>query len=271
MNKKPFRMEELESSGARCLIKRHRLSNRYSIHMHWHDYFELEILLSGNATHICNGQKQNATKGDVWLLSQLDFHAFVADEPVEIINISLDRGFLSERIERMLSRGAICSHLDPDTLEHAYTLCKALQAEQANGERFCELALRALTEQLVILILRNAKSREGEAVPYAIRTTIAYLHDHFLEDVSVEQLALRQGLSTNYFGMLFRSVTGVSLREYLNKLRLRYACNLLQTTEMPIKEIAGMSGYHSVEYFFSVFRRQLAMTPQEYRERIRSN
>ena len=84
MNKKPFRMDELESSGAQCLISHHYGSGPYSIHMHWHDYFEFEILLSGNATHICNGQKHRATRGGAWILSQLDFHALVAEEPFDI-------------------------------------------------------------------------------------------------------------------------------------------------------------------------------------------
>ena len=60
--------------------------------------------------------------------------------------------------------------------------------------------------------------------------------------------------------------TGAGFSEYVNTARIKYACNLLTTTDLSVKEIAFSSGYNSVEHFMYVFKKKTADTPANYRK-----
>ena len=78
-------------------------------------------------------------------------------------------------------------------------------------------------------------------------------------------LANRFSVSVNYLGSLFKKNMGTSFNEYLNNVRLRYACSLLQSSELSVKEVAFASGYNSTEYFLYIFKKKMGMTPREYK------
>ena len=82
-------------------------------------------------------------------------------------------------------------------------------------------------------------------------------------------MAQTYGFSKNYFGKLFRDAVGLPFRDYLNKIRLKYACELLSASNLGIKEIAYAAGYQSVEYFLYVFKKSLSVTPGDYRKNAR--
>ena len=66
-------------------------------------------------------------------------------------------------------------------------------------------------------------------------------------------------------GHLFKTEIGYTFHEHLNILRLKYACRLLWTSDMTVKEIAFASGYSSVEYFQYAFKKTMRITPNQYR------
>lgn len=92
-----------------------------------------------------------------------------------------------------------------------------------------------------------------------------YLHAHFQEDLRIEDLAKRVGLSPSYFSHLFNKTHGLGLREYLNKLRISEACRLLSTSPLKVYEIATLVGFTDYKYFSLVFHKVTGSTPTRYR------
>ena len=85
---------------------RHVAVNRRNIDsfpLHWHNYFEIEIILSGRGRHLLNGTEYGLERGDCYLLTPVDFHEVQVLEPVELINISFDETCLSEHVLQMLT------------------------------------------------------------------------------------------------------------------------------------------------------------------------
>ncbi|WP_219641687.1 response regulator [Cohnella sp. CFH 77786] len=95
----------------------------------------------------------------------------------------------------------------------------------------------------------------------------AYLEDHFNEDIGMEQVADKIGLSVSYFSVIFKQQTGMTLLEYLTTFRIERACILLRSSEMMTYEIAQKVGYFDQRYFSQVFKKKLNMTPSEYRKK----
>jgi YesN/AraC family two-component response regulator len=74
-------------------------------------------------------------------------------------------------------------------------------------------------------------------------------------------------VTPNYLGVQFTKKMGISFSDYLNTMRLRYACNLLDSTDLAVKEIAFASGYNSVEHFGYTFKKILGDSPLNYKKR----
>ena len=101
-----------------------------------------------------------------------------------------------------------------------------------------------------------------------IQQAIIYINKHFSEKITLKQLAKILSFSPNYLGYLFKTQLGISFTEYLNNMRLNYACGLLQSSDFLVKEIAFLSGFNSVTYFVQLFKRKMEMTPKEYKKKF---
>jgi len=82
-------------------------------------------------------------------------------------------------------------------------------------------------------------------------------------------LARSVNLSVSWFQHLFKSQTGMPLRQYVVSHRLQRAAKLLEETEMPVKEVAYDVGYRHPASFVRAFRTQFAVSPKLYRQRTR--
>ena len=85
------------------------------------------------------------------------------------------------------------------------------------------------------------------------------------QDVSLDQAAEAMGMSSFYFSRFFRTSYNQTFLEYLTAYRIDRAVELLQQTDIPVREIAVRVGYTDANYFTKVFKRHLGVTPTEYR------
>ena len=69
---------------------------------HWHDYFEIKVVVQGTGIHYYNGTAYTLEKGDVYLLTPVDFHGIEAEKAIELINVSFDTIWLSEDMRSFL-------------------------------------------------------------------------------------------------------------------------------------------------------------------------
>ncbi len=118
--------------------------------------------------------------------------------------------------------------------------------------------------QLLALICRGADIN-GNAVGRIIDRARMILMERCGASLQVEDLARELGISYPYFRRLFREQTGMSAKQYQMSVRIERARDFLSNTEKPIKEIAGVLGFHSTFHFSSQFRQMTGCTPTEYR------
>lgn len=109
---------------------------------------------------------------------------------------------------------------------------------------------------------------EANSINYAgmAEELIAYIGEHFAEDITGEELAKRAGLSQYHFIRTFRKATGFTPHEYLVNTRIANAKYLLKNSQMSIKDICYSTGFSCESVFCTSFKRHLGMTPLQYRE-----
>lgn len=97
---------------------------------------------------------------------------------------------------------------------------------------------------------------------------IAYMEQHFYENISLEELARSLFVSTAHLIRTFKKETGKTPHQYLNHYRLLVASQQLEFSDQRVDEISVQLGFSSSSHFISQFRRQFGCTPMQYREEI---
>lgn len=94
-----------------------------------------------------------------------------------------------------------------------------------------------------------------------------YIHDNFKQKLPLQLVSSYVFLNPQYFSRLFKKEVGVSYIDYVNKLKIEYACKLLETTHYPAYRISSECGFTDPSYFNRVFVQQMNMTPKAYRRK----
>jgi AraC-like DNA-binding protein len=92
-----------------------------------------------------------------------------------------------------------------------------------------------------------------------------YMAGHFMEDISLMEIAGHCYVSPFHFSRLFRTFTSSSPHQYLQSIRLQHAVMLLRNTSIPVADIAFSSGFNSIEYFTAAFRQRYKCPPSKFR------
>lgn len=99
-----------------------------------------------------------------------------------------------------------------------------------------------------------------------IRMAIQYIHEHYNENLPVNELAARFDMSPNYFSSIFKKEMNQSAVNYITEYRVQKAREYLEASDWSVVEIARKVGYEDNQYFFRVFKKYTGLTPLQYRQ-----
>ncbi len=116
------------------------------------------------------------------------------------------------------------------------------------------------------LLLSVALSIGEAAREHTLERSLRYLHSEYHSEIRIPELAKMENLSHSRYIALFREQTGLSPTAYLIALRMRIACDLLQTTDFSIGQIALTVGYADSHFFSKLFKKYVGISPKQYRQ-----
>ena len=278
MAKRKFYLEELGQHAERQFLSVRKnlapLGGRYDNSLHWHDYYEIELIIGGSGTHVFNGVHYPLARGSAYLLSPKDFHTVIEnpEDPLQLYNINFNEQILPRSLLQTLTNAenGICATLDEAETLRLSELCEQMlaehQCEQTSGR---EMIVALFTQFLITLIRRGAESAPDatrEARQPQLGRVISYLKAHFREPITLADCARMVYLTPNYLGEIFCRETGMRFRDYLRRLRFSCAVDLLQNTDITVDAISYHAGFPSASYFAALFRQEYHMTPTAFRE-----
>ncbi|OAX47535.1 AraC family transcriptional regulator [Paenibacillus sp. AD87] len=117
------------------------------------------------------------------------------------------------------------------------------------------------------LKLQGVTSKEKDMVEEIIQ----YIHEHFNQSISLESLAEQWNYSIQYLSKQFKLRTGRSPIEYVIQARMAKAKELMIRTDATAQEIASSVGYSDVFYFTRLFKKQVGMTPGQYKKKMKES
>lgn len=118
----------------------------------------------------------------------------------------------------------------------------------------------------IVKLLLSAGSEKENRLPSYIASAVKYIENHYMEKITVQDIAHRVNLSASHFFSVFKKQMGISPIAYLNNYRLSLAVERLLRTDVTITEVADSVGISDAVYFNKMFKNAYQMSPSEYRK-----
>jgi AraC-like DNA-binding protein len=95
-----------------------------------------------------------------------------------------------------------------------------------------------------------------------------FLQENFRTEITLEQAASVADLQLHSFCRFFKQLTHHTFSDFLNEVRIGFACKLLQQSDLPVTQVAYECGYSNISYFNRTFKKIHGITPREYRQSL---
>lgn len=141
-----------------------------------------------------------------------------------------------------------------------------LYREFQRRDNVTPLVLEGVLLELLAQMARQEQGRAAKACPRQLRQATEFLHVHFMESLSVETLATTVGVHPSHLMRSFRQHHHCTIGEYVRRLRIEYACDLLTRPEAAPAEIAHATGFADQSHFSRTFKSHTGMTPTEFQK-----
>lgn len=252
------------------------LSKDHSFAPHLHRQVELIIVLDGALTATTDCKSYVLEAGDGILIFPNRLHSFVTDTSSRILICIFEEDFCYEfgKLFRtklpedphftfsMLSRHSELALQGLFALTSEFDLSKRIPArEEHYAKGYLTLLLSDLFTQFTLVTASSSGDSDLE------QQLLLYIDTHFTEELTLELLARRFGVSPFQISRIFSSKLHMSLPRYVNSRRLEYAKNLLTHSGLSVTQIALDTGFGSARTFFREFQRSTGVSPGEFRRR----
>ncbi|MET3938001.1 AraC family L-rhamnose operon regulatory protein RhaS [Paenibacillus sp. PvP094] len=256
--------------------------------LHQHvDFSELVIVLNGNATHVVHTEEYFIKKGNAFVINGSTPHAYRDPHDFKICNImfrpemlasigpdlkksnGFQALFVLEPYYRNIHSYPGKLALPIPSLEYVESLI-AIMIEEYHGQLqgYQTMLLSRFTE-LVVYLSRHydtqEKGMEGNHLMH-LANAISYMEDHYLEPLTLEEIAGKSNISVRHLNRIFRSYYQMTPIAYMLTLRLERACSLLKHSSLTITQISYECGFNDSNYFTRQFRKAYGVSPKVYRQ-----
>lgn len=245
--------------------------------MHYHNSYELYYILKGERDYFIGDRFFKAYENDFVLVRKNVFHRTAGKGATRILIFFTDemlrRYFSKEIVARLLT----CFDLymlrpTPEENEYIAPLLNRLLAEynrsKKNGEKQDECLIACYLFELLFKLL----SGQNFSVPQntsdeRVSKIIEYINENYFTIENIDEIAGHFFISKYYLYRIFKEMLGVSLISYLNMIKVRGACAMLKAGKCKMVDVAMKCGFNSSAYFCKVFKKEMNMSPKEYRNR----
>lgn len=231
------------------------------------DAYELRYTLSGEGRLEYENKVYHLKKGEGFLIDcrrQHDYRTVGDHWNCTVFHFQGEQ--VRPFMDALLEQGDVtfCDKKLPNFEMLQFQTLKATQKTTA----YIEYEISCLITLLLTELLTKGSKNGGEdGSQDMIRCVVAYMNEHYKEQLSVNTLLHRFGISRTYLDEHFKHFTGLSPKAYLMQLRINRAKSLLQASELSIEQISAAVGFNDSAHFIQIFKKYAGSTPLQFRKR----
>ncbi len=275
-NNQPFTYKfETESGMSLAVHDREVIMDGKAENMHWHNYFEVEIVYDGKGEHCYDGKTDELGYGVAYIIAPADQHAFISSQTshLKLYNLRFNENAVYQDVllPILAKHGCVVSKFKNEKMEILLQQVSLLLKYMSEPSPLQENLIKLMLSQICIFVLEGSTVKEGftdsqNSTAQIIQDTMWYIRCHFRQKITMQELADRMNYSPNYLANIYKESTGYSCMEYVRLLRVQYASNLLVNTSLSLEDIAYKSGFSSLSHFIMQFHKLKGITPNEYKK-----
>jgi AraC-like DNA-binding protein len=188
------------------------------------------------------------------------------------LNLSIQKLLDHEKTFKGLfeSHGSVIKLVDDDTVKK--TIVQIQEELNSHLDQRTNFLVDSILIQMFVAISRSYYQDNNNFATYSyVRKALLYIEANYSSEIDLNTLAKSIGIHIGYLRKMFKEAKGVSIIKYINLLKIRKACTLLQSTNVHIKDIYKDVGFNNRQNFDKTFKDITHMTPNEYRQRYNNN
>lgn len=260
------------------MMQHHGWHRKYT---HTNDNHLLVFVISGSATFQIEEQNYPVQVGDVLVIPAgtayrantadvCEYYFFrfeaglnCASHPFPIPPIDRSFSFKTQKVPHKKVQFSTKTVLQDD-YQRFYQSIIACEESNAEGTFSHRLALDLELSKILLLLCQiRERNSTVNRYPLVVEQMLSYIHKHLTEPLTTSTLCLACGISPSYGARLFRKHFNTTITEYILSKKLYYACELMNSTEMNISQIASYLGFCDVYYFSKCFKTKYGKSPTQ--------
>lgn len=284
MNYEFLRTETATSASFRVICGEMIIDDQWNVHTET----VVGYLDEGSVTLETATNAYSLHKGDLYFVSPNQKYKIdnYGDARIHVVLLNLNNSsaltqeYIPKSVIRALTTGN-CTHFAKFSPDEAY-YSNAIEAFntiykfETEKQEYYQLLVHGKMYELFYLLFASGLFKiydvETQGKKYrALRRITEYINENFCDNITLDTIAKSTDLSRYYISHLFKELMNTTFINYLNELRLTRAAMLLTTTDTPIIEIAGMSGFNNISNFNRAFKMYYNTTPSKYRKNERQS
>jgi len=229
---------------------------------HSHDKGHFVFVLKGEVDDSRKRQSYSRGPKSLTYLPAGEVHATGCSEGSEILQFVID----PEAFRQYENFGLKMDHAAECSSSASQWLAMRMHSELIRKDDLSPLMLKGMGLELLASMSREIAPSEMHEAPGWLRSAKDYLHAHFAENVSVDQLALAVSIHPAHLMRCFRRVYRCTIGDYIRNLRIDYARVLLLTSNASSSSIALLAGFSDQSHFIRAFKAATGMTPSNFQK-----
>jgi len=247
---------------------------------HFHGFYEIHILLDKEANHLVEGNMYHLKNFDITLLPPGVLHKSEYPDGPAVKRLIIDFAVpMAEQgpIQKDLVKVLSVFHSETPVFRFDREIQEQLATYLNNifriGKSTSDVKILQLYLELIQFLSCLYRYREKniynnrneDSLTSKIYAITSYIHTHFAEDLSLEELSREFFISTYYLSHQFKAVTGFTITNYVQMTRIRNAQQMLLSGDKKITEIAEECGFNSFSQFNRVFNKVCGVSPSKFK------
>lgn len=239
------------------------------IKKHSHEYFQIICIQQGSFAFVLDDIEFRLKQGETVIIPKGCWHSFQNDSDEATLYYEIKFTILDRLLYKAVS--SCDSFVRKDSF--SYQLITHIADEYLYNRAQSEnSAIAALSTLLYHCTSEQRAEHDGETP--VIDTTnfnalskkvVDYISEHYSEDLTLDDIAAGVGMSKNYLCNAFKRDTGITILHCLNMIRIRKAAELIVYSDLPLPQVASMSGFVSASHFNRVFSNYTGIPPGQCR------
>lgn len=241
---------------------------------HSHPSYMFVLAFNNQTSFQIKNKILSAVPGRVFALSpDIVHHELPSDSPPRYIAVFINKDLFEKQLSQYPSGTNLILNGEFYNIEHAlHPLLKRFMIEADNDLPGSGSILHALSIEICHCLIRGIlninSTRDRVSSRMEIDRVIEYLHSHLDKKISIDEASKIAYMSPSHFSRIFKKETGMSLMNYLNKIRMDRVKKLLLGEDASITEVALACGFNSPSYLSACFNKEFKMSPSEYKKSI---